>query len=206
MPPNALLYISTHCPHCSAVMASLGELVKRGTLGRLEIVNLEVHGDDAQTLGVRSVPWLRLGLFELGGQRSPSELAVWARRANDQTNLADAFRDMLKDGDLAQVLRLVTQDPSRLVALLPILSDPSTAMNLRLGATAAFEKLAGSAALGALVPVLGSLSEHQDARVRADVCHCLGLAAVPAARPWLERRLNDASADVREIALEGLGR
>ena len=41
--PDALLLISTHCPHCPAMLASLADLVKQGTIGRLEAVNLEQH-------------------------------------------------------------------------------------------------------------------------------------------------------------------
>ena len=57
--PDALLLISTHCPHCPAVLAALAELVKQGAIGRLEVVNLEQHPEVGQALGVRSVPWLR---------------------------------------------------------------------------------------------------------------------------------------------------
>ena len=77
-------------------------------------------------------------------------------------------------------------------------------MNVRLGAGAALEDHAGTPALAALVPDLGVLSRHDDARVRADACHYLGLSRQAAARPWLEPRLEDDSADVREIAREAL--
>jgi len=40
--------------------------------------------------------------------------------------------------------------------------------------------------------------------VRADACHYLGLSGDAAARPWLDARLGDNDADVREIAAESL--
>ncbi|MBS0329365.1 MAG: HEAT repeat domain-containing protein, partial [Proteobacteria bacterium] len=43
-----------------------------------------------------------------------------------------------------------------------------------------------------------------DARVRADACHYLGLTGEAAARSWLDARLADEDADVREIAAESL--
>ena len=43
-----------------------------------------------------------------------------------------------------------------------------------------------------------------DARVRADASHYLGLSGAAAARAWLEARLHDDDADVREIAAESL--
>lgn len=204
MPVDALLFLSSRCPHCPAVLAGLADLLKRGGIGRLEAVNLEAHPEAGGALGVRAVPWLRLGPFVLTGARTPGELETWARRAEGEAGMADAFHDLLKTGDLRQVLALVAADPPRLAFLLPIVGNPEASMNVRLGAGAALEEYAGTPALAALVPELGVLSRHADARVRADACHYLGLSRHGAARPWLEARLEDDSADVREIAREAL--
>jgi len=204
MSADALLFLSSHCPRCPAVLAGLTNLVKRGDIGRLEVVNLDVHAEAGADHGVRSVPWLRLGPFVLTGARTPGELETWARRAQGEAGMADAFHDLLKSGDLAQVLALVAADTSRLAALLPIVGNPEASMNVRLGAGAVLEEQAGTPALVSLVPSLGVLSAHADARVRADACHYLGLARNEAARPWLVARLEDGDADVREIARESL--
>lgn len=201
MIPDALLYLSSHCPHCPAVLTALSGLLKRGAIGRLEAVNIEVHPEAA---AVRSVPWLRLGPFELTGARTLGELETWARRAGDPAGMAEAFHDLLKTGDLRQVLALLAADPARLAALLPIVGNPEASINVRLGAGVAFEEYAGTSALRALIPVLGALTEHADARTRADACHYLGLADDASARVWLEARLEDADANVREIARDGL--
>jgi hypothetical protein len=206
MTPDALLLISSHCPHCAALLANLSDLVKRGVLGRLEVVNLEVHSSVGAALGVRSVPWLRIGPFILSGARTPGELETWAARAAGEAGMADAFHDLLKSGDLAQVLALVAEQPARLAGLLPIVGNPEASINVRLGAGVVFEEHAGSPALRALIPALGELSRHDDPRVRADACHYLGLAGSLAARPWLEALLRDADADVREIARDGLAK
>jgi hypothetical protein len=205
MPADALLYLSSHCPHCPAVLAGLSDLVKGGVLGRLEVVNLEVYSQAGVSDGVRSVPWLRLGPFVLTGARTSGELETWARRANGEAGMADAFHDLLKTGDLAQVLALIAADPDRLGALLPIVGNPEASMNVRLGAGAALEDYAGTPALADLVPALGEMSTHADARVRADACHYLGMAPGEAARPWLIARLADENAEVREIARESSG-
>lgn len=204
MTADALLFISSHCPHCPAVLAVLSELLKRGVIGRFEAVNIETHPEAAAELGVRSVPWLKLGPFELAGARTVGELEIWAQRAASPESMDDAFHDLLKSGDLAQVLTLLAAEPARLADLLPIVGNPEASINVRLGAGVAFEEYAGSPALRALVPALGALSAHADARVRADACHYLGLSAAAAARPWLEARLEDDDADVREIVREGL--
>ncbi|MEW5788743.1 MAG: HEAT repeat domain-containing protein [Pseudomonadota bacterium] len=203
-PPDALLFLSGQCPHCPAVLAGLGELLKRGLLGRLEAVNLEAQPGAAADLGVRAVPWLRLGPYVLSGTRNPAELETWARRAADPAAMADAFHDYLKQGNAARVLIMVGEDPARLAHLLPILANPDASLNVRLGAGMVLEEHAGSPALAALLPGLADLVLNADARVRADAAHVLGLTRAAAARPELERLLGDADAEVREIAADGL--
>ncbi|MHB1214093.1 MAG: HEAT repeat domain-containing protein [Thiobacillus sp.] len=202
--PDALLLISTHCPHCPAMLSALADLVKQGAIGRLEAVNLEQHPDVGQTLGVRSVPWLRIGRIELVGVRSKSELADWAARADSEAGMADYFHMLLKEGQLPKVQAMIEVDPALLGAVLPIVGNVDASLNVRLGAGVLLEEFAGNDALRALLSRLGELSQHADARVRADACHYLGLTGDAAARPWLEARMDDADADVREIAAESL--
>ncbi|MFP5409702.1 MAG: HEAT repeat domain-containing protein [Gammaproteobacteria bacterium] len=202
--PDALLLISTHCPHCPAVLAALADLVKAGTLGRLDVVNLEQRPEIGQQLGVRSVPWVRIGRIELAGVHSKAELADWAKKADSEAGLADWFHMLLKEGRLARAQAAIESDPTLLAAVLPIVGNVEASLNVRLGAGVLLENSAGHDALRALLPRLGALSQHADARVRADACHYLGLTGDAAAKPWLEARLNDADADVREIAAESL--
>ena len=204
--PDALLLISTHCPHCPAMLAALAELVKQGTIGRLEAVNLEQHPEVGQALGVRSVPWLRLGRIELAGVHGKAELTGWAAKADSEEGLADWFHGLLKDGQLPKAQALIEADPTLLVAVLPIVGNVEASLNVRLGAGVLLENFAGSDTLRTLLPRLGELSQHVDARVRADACHYLGLTEDAAAGPWLEARVGDADADVREIAAESLER
>ena len=203
-PPDALLLISRSCPHCPTVLAALSDLVKQGIVGRLEVVNVEAHPEFAQTLGVRSVPWLKLGVLELAGLRSKAELTDWAAKAGTEAGVADYFHMLLKEGQMGQVLALLHTDPGQLAAVLPIIGNVDASLNVRLGAGVLLEEFAQSAALQALVPRLGELSTHADARVRADASHYLGLTGAALARAPLEARLIDDDADVREIAAESL--
>jgi len=202
--PDALLLISTHCPHCPAMLASLADLLKQGVIGRLEAVNLEQRPEVGQALGVRSVPWLRLGRIELAGVHSPTELADWAAKADSEDGMADWFHMLLKEGQLPRAQALIEADPALLAAVLPIVGNIEASLNVRLGAGVLLEEFAGTDTLRALLPRLGELSQHPDARVRADACHYLGLTGDAAARPWLEARTTDEDADVREIAAESL--
>lgn len=202
--PDALLLLSTHCPHCPAVLSALADLVKQGAIGRLEAVNLEQHPEVGQALGVRSVPWLRIGRIELAGVHGKAELAEWAAKADSEEGVADWFHLLLKEGQLPRAQAAVEAEPALLAALLPIVGNVEASLNVRLGAGVLLETFAGSDALRALLPRLGELSRHADARVRADACHYLGLTADGAAKTWLEARLKDDDADVREIAAESL--
>ena len=198
--PDALLLISTHCPHCPAMLTALADLVKQGTVGRLEVVNLEQRPEVGQTLGVRSVPWLRIGGVELAGVRSKAELADWAAKADSEAGMADYFHLLLKEGQLPRAQALIEADPTLLAAVLPIVGNVDASLNVRLGAGVLLENFAGSDTLRALLPRLGELSQHADARVRADACHYLGLTGDAQAKSWLDARLGDDDADGRENA------
>lgn len=202
--PDALLLISTHCPHCPAMLSSLADLLKQGIIGRLEAVNLEQHPEVGKRLGVRSVPWLRLGRIELAGAHGKAELAEWAGKAGSDRGIADWFHMLLKEGQLPRVQAMIEADPTLLAAVLPIVGNLDASLNVRLGAGVLLENFADTDTLRALLPRLGELSQHADARIRADACHYLGLTGDPAARPWLEPRRADDDADVREIATESL--
>ena len=202
--PDALLLISTHCPHCPAMLSTLTDMVKQGTIGRLEAVNLEQRPEVGQALGVRSVPWVRIGRIELAGVHGKAELADWAAKADSEEGLADYFHMLLKEGQLPRVQTLIDAEPALLAAVLPIVGNVDASLNVRLGAGVLFEAFAGTRTLAALIPQLGELSWHADARVRADACHYLGLSGDATARPWLDARTTDDDADVREIAAESL--
>lgn len=117
---------------------------------------------------------------------------------------AEQFQIWLLEGQLKRVNEVVDRIPKALADLLPIVANPEANMNVRFGASAVLERHAGSPALQALVPALGMLTGHGDARVRADACHLLALSSTPAATKYLEARLDDPDAEVREIAAESL--
>lgn len=202
--PHALLLISTHCPHCPAMLATLTDLLKQGAIGKLEAVNLEQHPEVAKALSVRTVPWVRIGRIELVGNHSKRDLTDWASKANSEVGMADYFHMLLKEGQLLKAQALIESDHTLLAAVLPIVGNVDASLNVRLGAGVLLENYASTDALRALISRLGQLSQHADARIRADACHYLGLSGSAAARAWLNARLKDEDADVREIAGESL--
>ncbi len=202
--PDALLLLSTHCPHCPTVLAGLAELVKQGTIGRLEVVNLEQHPEVARQYGVRSVPWVRIGPLQLTGLHSQAELAEWARKAASPEGLRDWIVERMTGGDVQAVVDAVRRDPAVLDAVIDLLADPDAEITARIGIGVVMEELEGSELLRSRIDRLGELTRHEHPAVRTDACHYLSLSHDPAARPWLERCLQDADPGVREVAEEGL--
>lgn len=117
---------------------------------------------------------------------------------------AEQFAIWLLEGQLKNVLAVVERFPKALADLLPILANPEANLNVRFGASAVLERYAGKPALHTLVPALGLLAGHGDHRVRADACHLLGLSGSADALKYLEARLDDPDAEVREIAAESI--
>jgi len=204
VPPDALLLISTQCPHCPTVLQGLGELVKKGLIGRLEVVNIVARPDIAEQQGVRTVPWLRLGDFELQGLHSPAELRQWAERAGSEAGLAEYYRDLFKHGQLPEALAAIRKYPGHIPALLALAQDPDTELTVRIGVSAVLEDAAGSALLQNQLPALMALAQHSDPRVRSDACHFLALTRSEAALAVLEQLIRDPEPAVQAVAEDSL--
>lgn len=202
--PAALLFTAPGCPHCPGVKAALEKLLAEGAIGSLEVVDATREQARAAELGVRSVPWLRLGDFVLTGAQTPQELRQWAGRAADPQGMSGYLEHLLANGELAAAEALLQRQPNHLAALLPLLGAADTPIQVRLGIGAILESLEGQEALHPLLPELIRLSAHQDHRVRSDACHYLGLSHSAEALPALEARLEDGHAEVREIAAEAI--
>jgi len=203
-PPQALMLLGTHCPHCPSVLGSLSELVKQGVISKLEVVNLEQRPDIGRELGVRSVPWVRIGQFEFSGLHSKAELQSWAEQAGTEQGMTKYFEQLLGDGEVMRVLGMISNDHHLLHALIGLVSDADAKINARIGAGVVMEDYEGKPELLALTPELGELTRHADARVRSDACHYLSLTRDDSARQYIEPLLDDEHEEVREVAEESL--
>lgn len=200
--PDALLLLAPGCPHCPVVLQGLSELVKDGTIGRLEAINIARHPEVARSLGVRSVPWIRIGELELEGLHSPAELRDWAKRAGTREGLTAWFAEQIVTGRLARVIEYVRKHPEAMAVIIAMLGDPETELNVQIGIGALMEEFEGTDLLRRHVQDLGRLTRHQDARIRNDACHYLSLTHDPTALPYAEALLDDPDPDVRETAAE----
>lgn len=202
--PDALMLLGSHCPYCPTVLKGLEELVKSGVIGKLVAVNIEQHPEVARELKVRSVPWVRIGAFELEGLRSEKELRTWAEAAGTESGFEIYLDELLSTGKIAQAVKLTKENPDAIKALLALFSSPDTQLNTRIGISAIMEHLAGSEHLQGMVDNLGELSRREEARIRGDAAHYLGLTGSKKAIGYLKRLIEDADPDVRAVASESL--
>ena len=203
-PPDATLFIATGCAHCPAVLQALSDLLKQGAIGRLEVVNIAVHPENAREQGIRSVPWTRIGPFTLHGMQTAAELRRWVERAGSEEGAADYLAELLENQRLAEAVELALDDSAWSVTAVQMLGDLETPMGVRIGIGALLEDLAEQNHYAAVEPELRKLLQSPDAPVRADAAYYLGLSANPEARSWLEPLLQDPDHEVREIVREAL--
>lgn len=203
-PPDALLLMGRQCPYCPTVLRHLQTLQAEGAIGALETVVLEDHPERAAELGVRSVPWVRIGRFELSGLRSEQELRDWALQAGTADGQARYLQELLGSGGIDKCVAMIRADHGVLQDLLQVFMDPDMQLNIRIGISAVMESLAGTPALLSIAGQLHALLTHADARVRGDACHYLALSGAEQARDWIRPLLEDADGNVREIAADSL--
>jgi hypothetical protein len=202
--PDALLLLATGCAHCPGVLEGLSQLLKQGRIGRLEAINIVEHPEAAQAVGTRSVPWTRIGLFELEGALSPAELTRWVELAHNEQGFGAYYNHLLETRRPHKVSELIKTNPSTLPQLILLLADEETPMSARIGVGVVMEELEGDPVLLQGLETLIALSESELANVRADATHFLGLIRHPDAQAPIRQRLDDPNPDVREIAEEAL--
>jgi hypothetical protein len=192
------------CAHCPVVLEGLGRLLKDGRLGRLEVVNVAAHPEAAAAAGTRSVPWTRIGPFELDGLYGPAELAEWAVRAASGTGMAAYLAHLLEHRQLGRAVAAARGTPGALGELVALAGSLETPMGIRIGISAVVEELQGTAELRDSLPALTRLAASPEPAVRADAAHFLGLCGGAGARGPLGLLLGDPDPQVREIAAESL--
>ena len=200
--PDATLLIAPGCPHCPKVLQALSEFVKSGEIGSLEVINIAVHPDAAREAGTRSVPWTRIGGFELVGALTPQEIRDTIEKAG-RANPVDQLVHLLETSRLEECVAEVRANPQTVPALLDLLDDLDTPMAVRSGIGAVLEELPAAQVESAEV-ALTALTGSQHQAVRADAAHYLSLVDTESSRETLRGLLEDQSDEVSEIARESL--
>jgi thioredoxin-like negative regulator of GroEL len=202
--PAVLMLMGRQCTYCGPMMQMLTELMKSGHIAELRIVDIEKVPDLARQLGVRSVPWLQIGPFELQGARSKQELLSWLERASTSAGMNDYLSEVLSEGNIEYANKLIQRYPQALKNVIELMADPEAKINVRLGVGVIIEDKAESEEFKAVIPQLLEYLASKDARIRSDACHYLSLTKDTAYIPVIEKLLSDENQEVREIAQESL--
>jgi thiol-disulfide isomerase/thioredoxin len=204
VPPDALLLLATGCAHCPRVLENLSQLLKQGKIGRLEAINIVEHPQVAQRIGTRTVPWIRIGPFELEGMLSFGELERWIDLAERDEGVAIYLSHLLETRRDHAVVNWLQHNPKKIHNLLDLLESPATPIVVRIGVGVIAEELQGTSLWQSALADLIKLAQSPDAALRADAAHYLGLTHSTDAIEPLQEMLGDENPDVREIATESL--
>jgi thiol-disulfide isomerase/thioredoxin len=202
--PSALMILGTHCPHCPAILKQLSGLLEEGKLGRLNIINLEQHPEEAQQYRVRSVPWVRIGNYELHGAQTRETMLQRIKWTSEQTTLKNEFDYLLTEAQVNTVIEKITADHSKLSTVIDLLADPNTILSTRIGIGVVMEEFAGTALLNEQLDTLATLANHKDARIRADACHYLSFTENKQALAILAKHQEDPSDEVKEVVADSI--
>lgn len=198
------MLMGKQCAYCGPMMQILMDLMKTGQVAELHIINIEDKPELARELGVRSVPWLQIGPFELLGSRSREEILLWLERASGSQGMNEYLAEVLGEGKIEVAEKLIQRYPSALVNVIELMADTEAKINVRLGVGVIIEDMAETEAFKAIIPQLQSYLASSDARVRGDACHYLSLTKDSKFIPEIEALLLDESEEVREIAQDSL--
>lgn len=198
------MLMGPQCAFCGPMMQALSELMKTGKIAELRILNIEKNLELAAEMGVRSVPWLRIGPFELSGSRTKKELSLWIERASSFDGISEYLSEILSEGKIKDASKLIHNYPQALQNVIDLMADPDEKINVRLGVGVLIEEMAETEAFRVVIPRLLAYLSHDDARIRGDACHYLSLTKDPAFVPQIEKLLTDESDEVREIAQDSL--
>lgn len=202
--PKALILVSGHCPHCYALEKLLQDRMARAMLEELEVINIEQSPEIAQQYGIRSVPWLRLGGFAFDEALMPAELDKWIELATHDNGLSRYIVHLLEHGKLAKAIEWIEKNSVSLKAVVSILIDPDTKINVRVGIGAILEHFENTDTIREILPDLVSLLQESSATVRTDVCHYLSLTHDRKAIEPLKGMLEDQDLQVRQVAKESI--
>ena len=175
-----------------------------GQLEQLDVINIEQSPEVAQQYHVRSVPWLQLGDFVFDKALSPGELDYWINESTSDSGISHYLGYLLENGKLGNAIESLEQGKVTLQDVIPLLSNPDSKLNVRIGIGAIMETYEDTVAIREIIPDLISLLQHTHPAIRTDVCHYLSLTHSNDAIEPLTAMLADEDQQVRQTAKEGL--
>jgi thioredoxin-like negative regulator of GroEL len=201
---KAVLLTAPGCVHCAALKKILEKFLTEGLLGQLDVIDASSQPEFVKQYSIKSVPWLKLDVFEFSGAQREVELRKWIARLNTPQGITAYLKHLLATGELDLVIRLIKDNPAFINNLLALASDEDKEIKIQLGVSAVFEELEGSPLVRDIVDRLGELAEHRNPKIRADIAHFLSLSHHEKALGFLRKLAIDPDREVREIASDAL--
>ena len=198
------LFIAPGCPHCPGVLQALSELIKVGEIAELDVSNMALLPDKAKALDIRSVPWIKIGPFELTGMHTKSELQTWIQRVGSDSGMRAYLTEQFTSGELQKVIMLVKRDPELLKHFPVLIADKETPLGAKIGIGAVFEELQGNPLIQPLIPALSKLLRSEEPNIRNDACYYLGLTESSDAITAIRTLINDPMEEIRETVHDAL--
>lgn len=202
--PDALLLVSTHCPHCHRLETLLREREEKGELGNLDTINIEQSPDTAQQYNVRSVPWLRLGPFVFDEALASAELDRWIREVKQGRGQSRYIAYLLGRGRLNQAIEWLENGHGSLDAVIRIIADADAKINVRVGVGAILEHFENTDVIRAIISDLVLLLHDRNPTIRTDAAHYLSLTHSREVIASLKAMLEDENEEVRQVAAESI--
>ncbi|MBK8451817.1 MAG: HEAT repeat domain-containing protein [Thiofilum sp.] len=131
-------------------------------------------------------------------------LPIYQQWLINEHNLSSYYNSLLLSGEASRVSELILKNPSSFKALMELLTTKGKPLSTRMGIGVVMEDLAGTQVLKDYVRLLISLTQDEDARLRADACYYLELSAHPAALESVKACLEDRDPSVREVAADAV--
>ncbi|MCI0507409.1 MAG: thioredoxin family protein [Gammaproteobacteria bacterium] len=201
---KSVLLTAPGCVHCAALKKILEKFLTEGLLGQLEVIDASRQPEIVKQYSIKSVPWLKLGVFEFSGAQREVELRKWIARLNTAEGITAYIKHLLATGELDLAIRLIRNNPEFINNLLALVADEDKEIKIQLGVSAIFEELEGSSLLRGIVEQLGELAAHRNPKIRADIAHFLSLCHHEKALGFLQELAMDSDREVREIANDAL--
>lgn len=205
---TAELFIATGCAHCPTVMNELGDLLKSGKLGSLNISNIAIDNESAAALNIRSVPWFSLtnthSSMILAGNYSPDEIKKWIEAAQSPEGMAEYIETFLGNGELMAVTQAIQLHPETFISVIHMLEDEETSMNIRIGLDALVENLSATETLKIHTSALKKLASQDNIRLQIDALHYLALTANSEIKNFIQEKTQDKDKQIQDAAIEAL--
>ncbi len=206
LPAGLKLYVADQCPHCPGMLGQIQALANTTPMIRLQVINAALFPEMAQADKIKSVPTLILDdRFRWTGRVDAAEVLNICANRNPADLSADSLRQLIEDGQAAQVAEMMMESGQVFPALIDLLTHPR--WSVRLGAMVTAEYLADESPALAIDLCRSLWQTFSDIAPQAqgDVTHIFGLIDDDTTRRYLQSIVgDDFEKAVREAAQEAL--